>query len=78
MVSVCRTFHRKNLEGKNNKRVCSCRTDIAHAFQLYMDVGFGNSAIWFDMNIANGYLSKMANDPDGLMFQFLEYLPFTK
>lgn len=39
---------------------------------------FGNSAIWFDMNIANGYLSKMANDPDGLMFQFLEYLPLTQ
>ncbi|NML56278.1 BCCT family transporter [Chryseobacterium sp. RJ-7-14] len=44
---------------------------------IWMSV-FGNSAIWFDMNIANGYLSKMANDPDGLMFQFLEYLPFTK
>lgn len=44
---------------------------------IWMSV-FGNSAIWFDMNIANGYLSKMASDPDGLMFQFLEYLPFTK
>ncbi|SHK50570.1 BCCT family transporter [Epilithonimonas mollis] len=44
---------------------------------IWMSV-FGNSAIWFDMNTANGYLSKMANDPDGLMFQFLEYLPLTK
>ena len=44
---------------------------------IWMSV-FGNSAIWFDMNAANGYLSQMANDPDGLMFQFLEYLPFTK
>ena len=44
---------------------------------IWMSV-FGNSAIWFDMNVADGYLSQMANDPDGLMFQFLEYLPFTK
>ena len=44
---------------------------------IWMSV-FGNSAIWFDMNTANGYLSTMANDPDGLMFQFLEYLPMTK
>lgn len=44
---------------------------------IWMSV-FGNSAIWFDMNIADGYLSRMANDPDGLMFQFLTYLPFTE
>lgn len=44
---------------------------------IWMSV-FGNSAIWFDMNVANGYLSKMAGNPDGLMFQFLEYLPLTK
>ena len=44
---------------------------------IWMSV-FGNSAIWFDMNVADGYLSQMANNADGLMFQFLEYLPFTK
>lgn len=44
---------------------------------IWMSV-FGNSAIWLDMNAAHGYLSEMANDPDSLMFQFLEYLPFTK
>ncbi len=44
---------------------------------IWMSV-FGNSAIWFDMNEAHGFLSKMANDPDGLMFQFLDYLPLTK
>ncbi|QQV04276.1 MULTISPECIES: BCCT family transporter [Chryseobacterium] len=44
---------------------------------IWMSV-FGNSAIWFDANIADGFLSKMAKDPDGLMFQFLEYLPLTE
>lgn len=44
---------------------------------IWMSV-FGNSAIWFDANVADGFLSKMARDPDGLMFQFLEYLPFTE
>src|SRR5690606_22021199 len=38
---------------------------------------FGNSAIWFDQQIANGALSGLASNPDALMFEFLEYLPFT-
>jgi choline/glycine/proline betaine transport protein len=36
---------------------------------------FGNSAIWIDLNEANGVLSSLANDKDALMFRFLEYLP---
>ncbi|MBD8080894.1 BCCT family transporter [Chryseobacterium caseinilyticum] len=43
---------------------------------IWMSV-FGNSAIWLDMNAAEGQLSQMASDSDGLMFKFLEYLPFT-
>ncbi len=39
---------------------------------------FGNSAIWFDMNVANGILSKLSSNPDALMFRFFEYMPFTK
>lgn len=38
---------------------------------------FGDSAIWFDMNVANGSLSRLATDPDTLMFRFLEFLPLT-
>lgn len=38
---------------------------------------FGNSAIWFDMNIGKGALSAVAGNPDALMFQFLEYFPFS-
>ncbi|WP_413533194.1 BCCT family transporter [Empedobacter brevis] len=44
---------------------------------IWMSV-FGNSAIWFDFNVANGALSQLASNPDALMFRFLEYLPLTK
>ncbi|WP_262483471.1 BCCT family transporter [Chryseobacterium sp. P1-3] len=43
---------------------------------IWMSV-FGNSAMWFDLNIADGQLSKFAADPDALMFRFLEYMPFS-
>lgn len=44
---------------------------------IWMTV-FENSAIYFDMTVAKGYLSEMAGNPDGLMFRFLNYLPFTQ
>lgn len=44
---------------------------------IWMSV-FGNSAIWFDINIADGALSQMVDNPDALMFRFLEYLPLTE
>ncbi len=44
---------------------------------IWMSV-FGNSAIWFDLNIANGQLSQFATDPDALMFRFLDYLPLSE
>lgn len=44
---------------------------------IWMSV-FGNSAIWFDQNVADTALSQVANVPDALMFRFLEYLPFTE
>jgi len=40
---------------------------------IWMTV-FGNSAIWIDINVANGALSSLVSDPDSLMFEFLEYL----
>ncbi|MGL4582374.1 MAG: BCCT family transporter, partial [Flavobacterium sp.] len=43
---------------------------------IWMSV-FGNSAIWFDMNVADGALSTIANNPDALMFEFLAYLPLS-
>lgn len=44
---------------------------------IWMTV-FGNSAIWFDMNVGHGALSALASNPDALMFRFLEYLPFSQ
>lgn len=43
---------------------------------IWMSV-FGNSAIWFDVNVADGALSQLASNPDALMFRFLENLPLT-
>src|SRR5690606_4385378 len=43
---------------------------------IWMTV-FGNSAIWFDMEIAKGALSSLVSDPDSLLFRFLEYFPFS-
>ncbi len=43
---------------------------------IWMTV-FGNSAIWFDVNVGAGALSSVAGNPDALMFRFLEYLPFS-
>ncbi|WP_031427627.1 BCCT family transporter [Flavimarina sp. Hel_I_48] len=43
---------------------------------IWMTV-FGNSAIWFDINVAGGALSSLASNPDALMFRFLEYLPLS-
>ena len=43
---------------------------------IWMSV-FGNSAIWFDINIAKGALSALADNPDALMFKFLDYMPLS-
>jgi len=42
---------------------------------IWMSV-FGNSAIWTDFHIAGGALSSLVNNPEALMFSFLDYLPF--
>jgi len=44
---------------------------------IWMSV-FGNSAIWFDQHVADGALTRLASNPDALMFRFLEYLPLTE
>lgn len=43
---------------------------------IWMSV-FGNSAIWIDMHVAKGALSALVDNPDAMMFRFLEYLPLT-
>lgn len=36
---------------------------------------FGDTAIWLDLNVANGALSSMISSPEKLLFKFLSYLP---
>ncbi len=44
---------------------------------IWMTV-FGGGAIWMDQNVAGGALSAMVNDPDSLLFHFLQLFPFAK
>ena len=37
---------------------------------------FGNSALWLDTHVANGALSALTNEPEKLLFAFLNYLPW--
>lgn len=36
---------------------------------------FGDTAIWIDLNVANGALASMIATPEKLLFKFLSYLP---
>lgn len=38
---------------------------------------FGNSAVWLDLNEAQGVLSQFVSNPETLLFKFLDYLPFS-
>lgn len=38
---------------------------------------FGNSAIWIDINVANGALHELVSAPEKLLFKYLDYLPFS-
>lgn len=38
---------------------------------------FGNSAIWLDLNVANGALHEFTSSPEKLLFKFLDYLPLS-
>ncbi len=44
---------------------------------IWMTV-FGGGAIWMDQNVAGGALSRLVNDPDSLLFHFLQLFPFAK
>lgn len=38
---------------------------------------FGNSAIWLDINVAQGALHQLISAPEKLLFHYLDYLPFS-
>lgn len=71
-------FIAKISKGRTIREFVAAVLIIPTIFNFIWMAVFGNSAIWFDLNVADGALSKLATDPDALMFHFLEYLPLTK
>src|SRR5690606_16060327 len=71
-------FIAKVSKGRTIREFVAAVLIIPTIFNFIWMAVFGNSAIWFDVNVADGALSKLATDPDALMFRFLEYLPLTK
>lgn len=50
---------------------------VPSVFSVLWFTVFGNSAIWFDQNVAQGALAALAGSPEKLLFVFLEQLPLT-
>ncbi|SIR30033.1 choline/glycine/proline betaine transport protein [Maribacter ulvicola] len=71
-------FIAKISKGRTIREFVSAVLIIPTLFNFIWMSVFGNSAVWFDQNIADGALSLLANNPDMLMFSFLEYLPLTE
>lgn len=51
---------------------------VPSLFIFFWMTVFGNGAIWFDQNLVNGALSAIANNPDVLLFKFLEQFPLSE
>lgn len=64
-------------KGRTIREFISAVLIIPTLFNFIWMTVFGNSAIWMDINVANGALSSLVSDPDSLMFEFLEYLPLS-
>ncbi|WP_417368881.1 BCCT family transporter [Flavobacterium beibuense] len=69
-------FIAKISKGRTIKEFISAVLILPTLFNFIWMSVFGNSAIWFDLHNAKGALSRLADNPDALMFRFLEYLPF--
>ncbi|MBR9757811.1 MAG: BCCT family transporter [Algicola sp.] len=71
-------FIAKISKGRTIREFISAVLIIPTLFNFVWMAVFGNSAIWFDFNVADGALSLLASNPDALMFRFLEYLPLAE
>ncbi len=71
-------FIAKISKGRTIREFIAAVLIIPTLFNFIWMAVFGNSAIWFDSNVADGALSLLADNPDALMFGFLEYLPWTE
>ncbi|EKF55025.1 choline/carnitine/betaine transporter [Galbibacter marinus] len=70
-------FIAKISKGRTIREFIAAVLIIPSIFNFFWMTVFGNSAIWFDRNKADGMLSALSSDPDALMFRFLEYLPLS-
>ncbi len=70
-------FIAKISKGRTIKEFIVAVLLIPSLFNFIWMTVFGNSAIWFDLNVGQGALSAVSGNPDALMFRFLEYLPFS-
>ncbi len=70
-------FIAKISRGRTIREFIAAVLIIPSVFNFFWMTVFGNSAIWFDRNVAMGKLSGLASNPDALMFRFLEYLPLS-
>ena len=70
-------FIAKISKGRTIREFIAAVLIIPSVFNFFWMTVFGNSAIWFDRNKADGMLSALSSDPDALMFRFLEYLPLS-
>ena len=70
-------FIAKISKGRTIRNFVAAVLIIPTLFNFIWMTVFGNSAMWIDKFQANGALSRIAGNPDVLMFSFLEYLPFS-
>ncbi|MFZ7136184.1 BCCT family transporter [Avibacterium avium] len=50
---------------------------VPSLFSILWFTVFGDSAIWLELNVANGALHEFTSAPEKLLFKFLDYLPFS-
>ncbi|WP_125720491.1 BCCT family transporter [Flavobacterium ustbae] len=68
-------FIAKISKGRTIREFIAAVLILPTAFNFIWMSVFGNSAIWFDQYKAGGALSKLADNPDVLMFRFLDNFP---
>lgn len=71
-------FIAKISKGRTIREFIAAVLIIPTLFNIVWMSVMGNSAIWFDFNVADGALGALASNPDALTFEFLTYLPLTK
>ncbi|POY43632.1 transporter [Avibacterium gallinarum] len=50
---------------------------VPSLFSILWFTVFGDSAIWLELNVANGALHEFTSAPEKLLFKFLDYLPLS-